>query len=67
MNDFNPIACAEERRAAAVNAAKEVLKSGDVTTWWCVSSTPKIFQTFNTLVESIEFYELGFNDGEEVY
>lgn len=53
---------AKERRAASVNMAKEAMLSGEVT-WWHIPTAPKIFHTFNALVESMEFYELG----EEVY
>lgn len=61
---------AEERRAAAVNTIEEALQSffeadGEVTCY--VQDCHETFHDFNALVESMEFHEAGFNDGEEVY
>lgn len=61
---------AEERRAAAVGTIEEALQSffeadGEVTCY--VQGCHETFHSFDTLVESMEFHEVGFNDGEEVY
>lgn len=61
---------AEERRAAAVNTIEEALQSffeadGEVTCY--VQDCHETFHNFFALIEGMEFHEVGFNDGEEVY
>lgn len=61
---------AEERRTAAVNTIEEALQSffeadGEVTCY--AQDCHETFHDFNALVENMEFHEVGFNDGEEVY
>lgn len=61
---------AEARRAAAVNTIEEALRSffeadGEVTCY--VQDCHETFHSFDSLIESMEFHEVGFNDGEEVY
>lgn len=63
---------AEERRAAAVSTIEEALRSffeadGEVTCY--VQDCHETFHSFYTLVESMEFHEMGFSysDSEEVY
>lgn len=60
---------AEERRAAAIDTIKEALQSffeanGEITCY--VQDCHKTFHDFNSLIESMEFHEVGFND-EEMY